>query len=73
MKGEEKAIYQRYGAERPDLIEIAKKRVFLEERQPAIDQFAAGVSAMLHTQEDIILTHISALGLFSTLFNEVSG
>ena len=53
MKGEEKNIYSRYAAACPDLPEIAKKVVFLEERQPAIDKFAAGVSAMWHTQKDI--------------------
>ena len=53
MKTEEEAIYARYAAERPDLTNVAKKVVFLEERQPAIDKFAAGVSAMLHTQKDI--------------------
>ena len=42
MKGEEEALYSHYAAECPALIDVAKKVVFLEERQPAIDQFAEG-------------------------------
>ena len=53
MKTEEKAIYARCASDCPALIDVAKKIVFMEERQPAIDKFAAGVSAMLHTQKDI--------------------
>ena len=64
MKGEEEAIYSRYAAECPDLPEIAKKIVFLEERQPAIDKFAAGVFAMLQSQHDITLTHQPYLLVF---------
>ena len=60
MKGEEEAIYQRYTAERPDLIEIAKKTVFLEQRQPALDQFAEGNRLLNAKPGPITITHISA-------------
>ena len=42
MKGEERDIYARYTKECPALIDVAKKTVFLEERQPALDRFATG-------------------------------
>ena len=50
MKGEEAAIYHRYATGCPGLVEIAKKIVFLEERQPAIDKFAEG-NPMLHSEQ----------------------
>ena len=59
MKGEEEAIYSRHAAERPDLIDIAKKTVFLEERQPAIDQFVEGHALINAQSAPITLTHIS--------------
>ena len=58
MKGEEQAIYSRYCKDCPTLIDVAKKVVFLEERQPAIDQFVEGHALLNASQKDITLTHI---------------
>ena len=58
MKGEEDAIYSRYAAACPDLPEIAKKVVFLEERQPALDQMVEGNRLLNLPHGPITLTHI---------------
>ena len=58
MKGEEKNIYSRYTTECPDLPKIAKKVVFLEERQPALDQMVEGNRLLNAKSAPITLTHI---------------
>ena len=63
MKGEEEAIYARYAADCPALIDVAKKVVFLEERQPALDQMVEGNRLLNAQSAPITLTHIRSARL----------
>ena len=58
MKTEEKAIYTRCASDCPGLIDVAKKVVFLEERQPALDQMVEGNRFLNARSAPITLTHI---------------
>ena len=58
MKGEEEAIYSSSCLLCPDLPKIAKKVVFLEERQPALDQAVEGHRLFNAQAPPITLTHI---------------
>ena len=58
MKGEENTIYLRYQGVCPELIDVAEKTVFLEERQPAIDQYVEGNRFLKTRDGPITLTHI---------------